>query len=179
MKHLLIIPTLIFIIHSVNLFSADEHHNDVYFGANAGYNIQAKHSEFSLIVGYDRYFDGTPLFTIGFLSELIFAEHTELLFGIPIGFYPIEQIKLWIAPCYAFNISSKEHSEAHTEQLHSPYEKVDEEHIKFENNFMLKFGAGYSYHFHNTNIGILPFIEGTLISKEFIIGFGIKFNLYF
>jgi len=182
MKQILSIVSfvLILITNHLCLYSAEETFNAIYFGTGAGYNIQAEHSEFSLMIGYDKYFEGTPLFTLGFLTEIIFTEHTELLVGIPIGFYPIEQIKLWLAPCYAFNINYKDHSvDNYEHKSELPFDPEFVEHIKFENQFMLKFGAGYLYNFNNINLGILSFIEGTLIAKELVIGFGIKLNFYF
>ena len=170
---------LIFILtfaKTSSLYSAAEVPNALYLGTSIGYNITEKHGEFSLLAGYDRHFEGTPEFTLGFLLEGIFKENFNLMLGIPIGFYPLEQIKLWIAPCYSFNMSKTEETEKE-QQDYGSAELI--EHIKPANQFMLKFGAGYNYHFENTNFTLIPFIDGTLIGKDFIIGAGVKFSFHF
>ena len=176
MKHLKLL-SVIFVLSffiTSSLHSDTEVFNSAYFGLATGYNFEEKHTDFSLMIGYDRHFEGTPEFTLGIVTELIFGKHSELMVGIPIGFYPVEEVKLWVAPCYAFVINSEEKEEL-TYDPHS-----DEVlHIVPEDRFMLKFGAGYNYHFHNTNIAVLPFIDGTLVGKDFILGIGVKFNLYF
>ena len=90
------------------------------------------------------------------------------MLGIPIGFYPIEEMKLWIAPCYSLNGVAKHY-----------YMEKDVEYMKTESQFMLKFGTGYNYIFQGTNVSMLPFIECTLVGQDFIFGAGIKFNFYF
>ncbi|MCL2039185.1 MAG: hypothetical protein FWG85_02005 [Bacteroidetes bacterium] len=170
----LAIVFLILLTASFNLHSASDKLNSAYGGLSAGYNLMEKHSEFNLMIGYDRHFEGTPEFTFGLLVEGIFAERFELLLGIPIGFYPVEEIKLWIAPCFAFPL--KKETEEHTPPELS---EVEVEHIKFDSNFMLKFGVGYNYHFHQTNFSMLPFLEGTLVGKDLLLGIGVKFNFYF
>ena len=175
MKYLkFLITAFILFFSTAMLYSESETPNSIFLGLSAGRNFELKHNEFSIMAGYNRHFEGTPEFTLGFLIEGIFAEHFELLLGAPIGFYPIEQLKLWIAPCYAFAIGSEE-KEEHSIPPHS----TEVEHIEFHNRFMLKFGAGYNHHIHHTNYSLLPFIEGTLVSKEFILSLGVKFSLYF
>jgi hypothetical protein len=170
MKHLKLL-ILIFIptfITNLSLYSQAENTNSVYLGLSAGHNIIEEHSEFSIMGGYDRHFEGTPEFTLGILAEGVFGQHTEFMLGIPIGFYPIEELKLWLAPCYTLNGNEKKY-----------YEDEEVEYMKTESRFMLKLGIGYNYHFHETNAAMLPFIEGTLVGQEFVLSVGIKFNFYF
>lgn len=174
MKIFKLLIVVLILTTTFNFISASETPNSVYGGLGAGYNLMEKHSEFTLMAGYDRHLEGTPEFSLGLLVEGIFAEHPELLLGIPIGFYPIEEIKLWIAPCYAFALK-KETEEHPTHEVH----EGETEHTKFDNNFMLKFGIGYNHHFHHTHFAILPFLEGTLVGKDLILGAGVKFNFYF
>jgi len=161
---------IFFIFLNPFLFSSDEYPNSVFFGVGGGYNLEAKHTEFSLMGGYNRHFGGTPTFTLGILGEGVFSEHSFFLLGLPIGFYPVESLKLWLAPCYSLRGGGKEY-------FHS--EDDGEEHFRTNSEFILKFGFGYNYHFHDTRVSMLPFIEGSVMGSEFILGIGIKFNFYF
>ena len=178
MKHLKLFILIFMLIFAekIALYSAPKTQNSTYFGLSGGCNITEKNGNFSLLVGYDRHFEGTPEFTLGFLMEGIFKENFNLMLGIPIGFYPFEAIKLWIAPCYVFGIGKTKPS---VEDIIN-YESAELiEHIKYENQFALKFGGEYNYHFNNTNFSMIPFIDGTLVGKDFIIGLGVKFRFYF
>lgn len=147
MKHVIHILLLfvLLILCSVNcsmkLIAADEYPNSVYIGLGLGQNVSAAHTEFSLMAGYDKHISGTPEFSLGLLLEGVFSEHSSFVVGVPIGFYPVETIKLWLAPCYSFGGGEKEYYFGEDDNV---------EYFDNQNEFTLKFGAGYNYHFHNS-----------------------------
>ena len=168
MKYFILIFALLN-LHIFSLLAADDYPNSAYLGLSTAYNLDAGHIEFSLMGGYDRHFGGTPEFTLGLLAEGVFSEHSYFLLGVPIGFYPVENLlKLWLAPCYSLNGSGKNY-----------YTVDDVEYFKSDSEFILKFGVGYSYHFKQSRIAMLSFIEGSVIGSEFILGIGVKFNFHF
>ena len=150
------------------LFSIDDHPNSLSFGLGLGQNLVEHHTEFSLMLGYNRYIETTPKISVGALVEGVFSSHSFAVFGIPIGFYPVEHLKLWVAPCFTYAGGGKEY-----------FEEKGVTHFHSNNQFMLKFGGGYSIPIQRSRFSVMPFIEGGVISSDFILGIGAKMNMYF
>ena len=150
------------------MFAVEGRPNSVFLGLGGGFNTKHSEGEFTLSTGYNRHIGGTPHFSLGLLCEGVFSEKSFFVLGVPIGFYPDEAIKLYITPCYSFAGGGKEY-----------YTEDDVEYFRLDNEFILKFGIGYNYYVPETRWNIQPYLEGSIINSQFVIGLGVKFNLYF
>jgi hypothetical protein len=159
---------LVTILFSTKLFSAGDYPNSVFLGLGLGHNLTENHTEFSLMFGYDRHIESTPEISVGILGEGVFTSHNFFVIGVPVGFYPIDHLKLWLAPCFVYGGGGTEY-----------FEDKGVPHFKPNNQFMLKFGAGYSIPLQGAKYTAMPFIESSVINKEFSLGVGVKFNMYF
>ncbi|MPM75912.1 hypothetical protein SDC9_122907 [bioreactor metagenome] len=171
-KLFLINTALFFVISLIfssnEVVAAEDYHNSVFFGMSGNRNLSVGHNEFSIMAGYDRHIEATPELSVGVLVEGVFSSHSYLVLGVPVGFYFVENMKFWAAPCFVYAGGGK------------TYSNVDEiEYFKTKNQFMFKFGTGYSFHFANPRFTALPFVEGSVIHTEFILGLGVKLNMFF
>jgi len=168
---------LLIIFSSVKLFSASEEPNSVFLGFGAEQNLTEHHLGVNLMIGYNRHLETTPEMSVGVLIEGVFGSKNTCIFGFLVGFHPFghstglhnfENLKLYLAPCFVYSSGGKEY-----------FDDFGVEHFRNNNQFMLKFGAGFSVPFSNSKFSVMPFVEGSVIETEFILGIGIKFNMYF
>lgn len=128
--------------------------------------------ETSFIIGldYEYMLNTTPLFGIGAIMDINFAENTEYIFGLPIYIHPYKELKLWAAP----SIISAEFTEEIDIDPNSPnYENYSRADLRF----FLRFGAGYDF-IVNSYV-FTPMIEADVISSQLILGYGIIFGIRF
>jgi hypothetical protein len=151
------------------IFAQEYFPNSVTLGIGFGNNLNHSGTEFTLLGGYDRHFEGTPEFSVGAFVEGVFGEETYCVLGLPIGFYPIDEMKLWIAPCFTLNGGGKKYYQGNDGV---PY-------FHSNNEFMLKFGAGYVIPLQGSRWTAMPYLEGSVVNSQFILGLGVKMNLYF
>jgi len=162
------ITFLLIIFSSIKLFSASDYPNSIFLGLGVEQNITEKYAGFSLMAGYNKHIETTPEMSVGVLMEGVFGLHNSCVFGIPVGFYPVEKLKLYIAPCFVYGGGGSKY-----------FEEKGDEYFRTNNQFMFRFGGGYSISFPNTRFSAMPFIEGSVVSSEFILGVGVKFNMSF
>lgn len=118
------------------------HLNHIAMFAGATSFIEKVGTHFSLGVDYLRYFRHEQRWGISIFGEVILAEHTEWLFGIPI-YYQFEN-NLWLrsGPGLEF------HKEEITEKNGHEDSEADQNHTATESKteFVLRIGMGYNIH---------------------------------
>ncbi|MDR0927484.1 MAG: hypothetical protein LBO69_06935 [Ignavibacteria bacterium] len=178
-KYLLLTITIIIsAIVSTPLLSQD-YPNSVNFEMGVGTNVDDAKTKFNIMVGYDRHIEGSANFSVGLFVGGSFGNRSYAVLGLPVAFYPVEAVKLWIAPCYTFGgrYKDREYKTDDGKDYWTEDDGVD--YFKVHNDFMLKFGFGYNIKFQQTRFALLPYIEGSVMQSDFLLGIGVKLEYGF
>ena len=103
---------------------------------------------------------------IGILGEAIFADHLEVLTGIPVSYHPVSSLKLILAPLIEFH---KATHESHDDHTHAD---------SYTSEFGYRMGLAYSFHFGNW--ALAPSVNMDFIGKDshasMVFGVGIGYG---
>ncbi len=199
MKHFFLIIALI--ICSFSFAEAAEehghegthpHHAGIFLGGTSDTSIPF---EFNFTAGIDyeyRFLHTTPNVGIGFIGEMVMAEHTEYIAAMPLFIHPWKELKVFFAPGYITSSGSHTTDHLTTEtgdtQTHSlkPMSTIlaedaataEEENISHSNShFFVRFGAGYDFHFNQYSI--TPTISADIIESTVYTVYGVAFGIGF
>ncbi len=159
--------------------TTEEHHPSneigVFMGATS-YTGTGSWTAFTIGLEYEHIFHFTPAVFLSGFAEMITGDHSEYLFGLPIGI-EYSGFKLYMAPSI---VIEKEHSEAtpteHKVQL--PKIQSGEENLKESTlKFFLRLGTGYKFHFGH--FSLTPNIAVDIISSKTYAVYGITFGYGF
>lgn len=109
----------------------------------------------------------SKLIGIGVIGELIFAEHTEYLFALPLFFHVTESLWFRIAPGYEIAHHSEEGKDVHAKEGHGNGENCTQ-----KAKFLTRIGAGY-----NLNAGgfiITPTVDLDFFKSQTSLVWGIN-----
>lgn len=158
---------------------AEEHHpsNEVglFLGATS-FTGAGSWTAFTVGLEYEHIFQLTPAIFLGGYLETITGDHSEFLFGIPIGL-EYSGFKLFMAPSI---VIEKEHSEptSYEHKVNLPKIQSGEENLKESTTkFFMRFGTGYK--FHLGNFAITPNIAADIISSKTYVVYGLTFGYGF
>lgn len=156
---------------------AHNHHAAMFLGMTKSLNNS--HMDFSIGLDYEYMFHFTkPTTGIGVFGEVVFAEHTEILFGVPLFVHPMESWRMWIAP----GVMMGEHEVHETDngaEHKIKYPSIQAEDAKTEsfNKFLFRIGTAYDFHYWGASFSPtinFDFVEG----KSFFV-FGVSFGYGF
>jgi len=183
------------IILNVNAY-ADDHHNTgatydateeehhthsnhlaIFSGLTS--NMKHEHTDFSLGLDYEyRLPMWHDLIGIGLFGEVVFAEHTEYLAGIPIFLHPVGGLKFWAAPGLLMMEVADHTTEEHLFHKSNNNELfADGESTTIEQEFLIRIGFGYD--FHVKNVSISPALSADIINGHLSLVYGIYFGIVF
>ena len=137
--------------HDSNVEGHDHHSKKNLIGVFTGLTTQLdgdKNTDFTLGIDYVRHFSNSDRWGIGVFGEVIFAEHNELIFGIPVYFFPTNNF--WLRAGPALEIFKEE------EESDSGITKTTT-----ETGFAIRAGLGY-------DIEIMGFTIVPNVSVDFI-----------
>ncbi len=146
---------------------SDHHVHDFHLAVFGGLttNMDADHTDFSL--GGDLEYR-LPIMDrrlgIGILGDVVFAEHTEIILGVPLFFHYGGGFKVFAAP----GIAILEHT--HVDIL-------GHKHTEKEEEFVVRLGAGYD--FHIDNYSITPNVSADFIDGNTSLVYGIALGIGF
>lgn len=160
--------------------AAEEHHpsNEVglFLGATS-YTGVGSWTAFTVGLEYEHIFHFTPAVFIGAYAEMITGDHSEYLFGAPVGI-EYSGFKLYMAPSI---VIEKEHTvePPATLKIKLPNKiQSGEENLKESTlKFFLRLGTGYKLHFGH--FSITPNIAADIISSKTYVVYGLTFGYGF
>jgi hypothetical protein len=122
--------------HGHGSHASHRHHLAALIAATS--NLDHHHTNFTL--GGDYQYRLASRWAVGGFGEVIFAEHTEYLFGIPLYFFPTERLWLRTGPGVEFVTESLEEHEEH-----SAFSSGGQAPTTTETKFLFRFGVGYNF----------------------------------
>ena len=137
--------------HDSDVEGHDHHSKKNLIGVFTGLTTQLdgdKNTDFTLGIDYVRHFSKSDRWGIGVFGEVIFAEHNEMIFGIPVYFFPTNNF--WLRAGPALEIFKEE------EESDSGITKTTT-----ETGFAIRAGLGY-------DIEIMGFTIVPNVSVDFI-----------
>lgn len=188
-KLILIIALVLFSCDAV--YSAEKahpHHAGIFLGGTTNTDIPF---EFNFTAGIDyeyRFLHTTPNVGVGFIGEIVMADHTEYIAALPLFIHPWQGLKVFFAPAYI--TASDSHSATTTTgdtQTHKvqPLDRILagtegglEENISHSSShFFVRFGAAYDFHYHQYSI--TPTISADIIESTVYVVYGVGFGIGF
>ena len=112
---------------------------------------KGKDTNFTLGIDYVRRFTESGRVGIGVFGEVIFAEHTEYLFGIPLYVYPTNHFWLRAGPGVEIYEDEKERSSDST--VPSASKTSGESYKETKADFFMRAGLGYDFEVTGFTIG--------------------------
>ena len=140
-------------------------------------NLDAKHTDFS--IGADLEYRLSEKFGVGVLVDMVLADHTETIIEVFLAFHPADNIKLFLAPGFAFAKhevhEDEHHSEEHFGSLNS--DEASTTSIETASHFAFRLGA--SYDFHIGKLSISPTISADFINSTVSLVYGVAIGIGF
>jgi len=121
--------------HGQGAHASHRHHLAALIAATS--NLDHHHTDFTL--GGDYQYRIASRWAVGGFGEVIFAEHTEYLLGIPLYFFLTERFWLRTGPGVEFVTESLEEHEGHSVSSSSSQTPTTT-----ESKFLFRLGAGYN-----------------------------------
>lgn len=156
------------------------HHNHLAIFSGLTSNLEYKHTDLSVGLDYEY---RIPLWDnilgIGLFGEIVFAEHTEYLVGLPIFLHPFGSFKFWAAP----GIMIYEPIVHYDPELHKIKNIktnqifATDESSGSEQKLLIRIGGGYD--FHIKNFSITPAFSADIVDGHLYLVYGIYFGLGF
>lgn len=158
----------------------EEHHPSheigLFLGATS-YTGVGSWTAITIGLEYEHIFHFTPAVFVGTYAEMITGDHSEYLFGLPVGI-EYSGFKLYMAPSI---VIEKEHSETQPanqkiklpNKIQSGEENFKESTLKF----FLRLGTGYKFHFGH--FSLTPNIAADIISSKTFVVYGLTFGYGF
>jgi len=157
----------------------EEHHpsNEVglFLGATSFTGV-GSWTAFTVGLEYEHLFHFTPTILLGTYAEMVTGDHTEYLFGLPLGI-EYSGFKLFMAPSI---VIEEKHTEQTTNEQKIKFPKIqsEEENLKESTTkFFMRFGTGYK--FHLGHFSIVPSIAADIISSKTYVVYGLTFGYGF
>lgn len=174
-----ILTATLILFFSARLHSADEnthnHHTGLFLGMTSGLYEDAE-SHFTLGAEYEFYLQATkPMMGIGLTAEVVFAEQSEFIVGVPVYFHPEGSLKAYIMPSMLFT-----KHEVHTAEPAKTMDRilaVDDKTYENVNYFLLRLGAGWDFHINN--FSVTPSLALDLVEAKTYLVYGIGFGILF
>jgi hypothetical protein len=120
-------------------------------------------TSFTTALEYEHLFIANPTIFIGAYGEYVTGDHSEFLFGVPIG-VELSGLKLYFAPSLDFEKETPEVPEG---------ENLKESTTKF----FVRFGTGYKFQF--SNVSLTPNIALDIISSKTFVVYGLTLGIGF
>ncbi len=124
-------------------------------------------THFTLGADYVRRFTETGFLGVGVFGEIVFADHTKYLLGLPLYLYPARHLWVRAGPGLEIFEESKSHSGSQSAERSSSGSK--EETIT---KFLLRAGIGYDYEVRGFTIG--PSVSVDFIESDTILVWGVN-----
>ncbi len=140
-----------------------EHHLGLFLGATT---VTGEDGITSSTVGldYEYYLRNiSPLLGIGFMGELVMADHIEYIAVVPFYFHPAGEFKIWVAP-----------GVIEREDIGIPHEGEDAKILPY---FMLRIGGDYDMQFGSYTIS--PTFSADFVEDEVLLVYGLTFGILF
>ncbi len=165
------------------------HHAGIFLGGTTNTDIPF---EFHFTAGIDyeyRFLHTTPNVGVGFIGEIVLADHTEYIAALPLFIHPWQGLKVFFAPGYITASESQTHEptlpvDSQTQkfkvenQILAGAESGIEENISHSSShFFVRFGAAYDFHYHQYSI--TPTISADIIESTVYVVYGIGFGIGF
>lgn len=178
MKNYLIILLAFFLVFSTALSQEDDYEEEqiealeihhpsneigIFLGATS-YTGVGSWTAFTVGLEYERIFHFTPAVFLGAYAEMVTGDHSEYLFGVPVGI-EFSNIKLFMAPSL---VIEKEHS-----TIQNSEENLKESTTKF----FLRLGTGYKLHLNS--FSLVPNIAVDIISSKTYVVYGLTIGYGF
>jgi hypothetical protein len=160
----------------------DSHHvhsNHIAIFAGLTSNLEHEHTDFSLGLDYEhRLPRWHNLLGIGIFGEIVFAEHTEYIVGVPVFLHPGGGLKFWLAPGLLMMETVADIPREHFILKENNNRLLaDSESSSIGQEFLIRLGVGYD--FHIKNISISPAMSADIINGHLALVYGIYFGIGF
>lgn len=185
MKKIIIIIAIILLSPIISI--ADEnnddhhvHHNHLAVFSGLTSNLEYKHTDLSIGLDYEyRLPVWHNLFGVGLFGEVVFAEHTEYLIGLPIFLHPAGGFKFWAAPgMMIYEPIVHEDPELHKiKSIKTDNIMASDESSGTKQKLLIRAGGGYD--FHIKNFSITPAFSADIIDGHVYLIYGIYFGVGF
>ena len=155
----------------VNVFSAGgyHHHAAVFLGATTGTYTEG-HTSLTTGLEYEYILSElTPKMGIGFIGEMVFAEHTETVLALPVIVHPFHDLKLFVAPALIM----------FSEDVPGQKDPFGNEVVTTEssNEWFVRIGGGWDFHFDQFSVS--PLVSADLIAGKLYLVYGVSFGIGF
>lgn len=169
MKFLITVFLTLFVL-ATSLFSAGHHHHAAAFlGATTGTYTDG-HTSLTVGLEYEYIFSElSPKIGVGFIGEMVFAEHSETVFALPFIVHPIYDLKVFVAPALIM----------FSEEIPGQKDPFGNEIVTTEssNEWFVRIGAGWDFHFDQFSVS--PLLSADLIAGKLYLVYGLSFGIGF
>jgi hypothetical protein len=166
-------------IHDSHFTKEDHlsHRNHIAIFSGLSTNMEHEHTDFSL--GFD-YEYRLPLWHdiigIGIFGEMVFADHTEYIVGVPVFLHPSGGLKFWLAPGLVM-LETTQQLESHTFHKKNMNKLLSEsDDSSMEQEFLIRIGIGYDINIKN--FSITPALSADFINGHLALVYGIDFGFH-
>ncbi len=129
-------------------------------------------TNFTLGVDYVRRFTETGFLGVGVFGEVMFADHTKYLLGVPLYLYPAKHLWLRAGPGLEIFEVDQSHSGSQSNKARSVGSKEGT-----NTKFLLRAGLGYDYEIRGFTLG--PCISFDFIDSETFLVWGVNIGMGF
>lgn len=155
----------------ISSYAAGSHHHHAaaFLGATTGTYTDG-HT--SLTVGFEYEYilsELSPKMGIGFIGEMVFAEHSETVLALPIIVHPYYDLKLFVAPALIM----------FSEEIVGQKDPFGNDVVTTEssNEWFVRIGGGWDFHFDQFSVS--PLVSADLIAGKLYLVYGISFGIGF
>jgi len=185
-KLVLLLPLIILMSLSLNeLYASGNHKNHLGLFLGSTSNLDAKHTDFTLGADYEyRLPFAHGLVGIGFIGDVVLAEHKEMLFMGSVIYHPLGSLKFYVGNGLALaehevHAVVEDHHSVNGLHKSSGETQINsaEAETETQNYYVFRIGTGYD--FHVGGFSLTPTFNWDIINGHSSLAYGLTFGLGF